>query len=320
MRQTLSVGDTPMAGYNLSVTTRDNGDSVIIMEELTYRTIKAWVMIVTKFLEQQVYTLPLDENGNVRGSVEQAYAYDLNTNQDTDQPEKPLFEFTETFGDARVTVWDTFKSNPRISFHLNSDDIPQVAVDTWVANQRAIQRAFTEFGGLKKDGSQARQDAPPQPAPAGERPATPKRQNAPQNSAVPLLTKKEAIAKLQAGDPFRMKIVQIERHSKDGKDYYDFFEPWGGKAGQYSAKTIYADNEIAINNGLITYLETLGVQLGQALTGNWIVNCTLGKPKTKTIKGEEKTYTDIYINSFEGQPQREAADRHPGMADDLPQG
>ncbi len=304
MSHPVSVRDLAMGNYILSVTTRHNGESAAVMEELTYRTIKAWYMIVTRFLEKQVYTLPLNPDGSLRGSVEQAYAYDLNTNQDTDKPAEPLFEFEQTFGDARVTVWDTFKSNPRISFHLNSDDIPQQAVDTWLANQRGAERALQELAApIRQDAPKIIQDGAPQTAPSGLRMATPKAQNTPQNGAAPLLTKKEAIAKLQAGDPFRMKVVQIEKHSKDGKDYYDFFEPWGGKAGQYSAKTIYADNEIAINNGLIAYLESLGVKLGQALTGNWIVNATVGKPKTKTIKGEEKTYTEIYINSFEGQPQ-----------------
>lgn len=321
MSQEVSVGDLPVGGYQLSVTTRYHGETQAIMEELTFRTIQAWLMIVTKFLEQQVYTLPLNEDGTIRGSVEQAYAYELNTRSDTDQPDKPLFEFTETFGDARVTVWDTFKSNPRISFHLNSDDVPQVAVDTWLANQRAIQRAFEKFGGIKErvqNASQSRQDAPPAntaPQTGSERPATTRAsnpvpltdhgiggKNAPaSNGSIPTLTKKDAIANLKPGDSFKMKIVQIEKHSKDGKDFYDFFEPWGGKAGQYSAKTVYADNEVALNSGLIAHLETMGIQLGQALTGNWIVNAVIGKPKTKTIKGEEKTFTDIYINSFEGQ-------------------
>ena len=314
MSHPVSVRDLPMGNYILSVTTRHNGESAAIMEELTCRTVKAWYMIVTRFLEKEVYTLPLADDGQLRGSVESAYAYEINTNPDTDRPDQPLFEFAETFGDARVTVWDTFKSNPRISFHLNSDDIPQHAVDTWLANQRGSARAIEE---LKIDSAVQTETA--QPAPANQAPATPKgnaRQQSSNNwppaqqaatsanGVAPLMTKRDAIAKLQPGNPFRMKVVQIERHSKDGNDYYDFFEPMSsGKAGQYSSKKIYADNEIALNNGLIAYIETLGVQLGQALTGNWIVNCTLGKPKTQTIKGEEKTYTDIYINSFEGQPE-----------------
>jgi hypothetical protein len=270
-----------IGGFTLSITTRHVGDNVGVMKELTLRTIGAFLHLAGK-IQRQEFDLTETEGG----SVESRYLAAV-------QKDFPDAKLADAWGDARVTIWD----KKGLDFHLNSDDDFQAAIDTWKAHKLAIQEALEKFT------PPARQDATAQPAPTNERPATPKAQNAPASGAAPLLTKKEAIAKLQPGDPFRMKVVQIERHSKDGQDYYDFFEPWGGKAGQYSAKTIYADNEIAQNNGLIAYLESLGVKLGQALTGNWIVNATVGKPKTKTIKGEEKTYTDIYINSFEGQPE-----------------
>jgi hypothetical protein len=124
------------------------------------------------------------------------------------------------------------------------------------------------------------------------------------NSAVAgaTYTKKDAIAKLNAGDKFKMKVVQIEKHSKDGSDYYEFFEPYGGKAGQFSAVSVFVDNEVAIKNGLIDYLNTFNISMKAPLVGEWILNCAMGKPKTKVVKGEEKTFTNIYVNSFEGQP------------------
>lgn len=279
--QTLATSMVEIGGHKLSVTTRHVGDNVGVMTELTLRTIGAWLRLASKIQREDFVVTEAEA-----GSVEERYL----TAVRKDFPDAVL---ADAWGDARVTVWD----KGGIDFHLNSDDDFQMAVDTWVAHKSGIRQALEKFA------PPARQDGSPQPAPAGERPATPKAQNVTQDDLTPLLSKKEAIAKLQPGDPFRMKVMQIEKHSKDGLDYYDFYEPMGGKAGQYSSKTIYADNEIAIENGLIAYLETMGIQMKQALVGNWIVNATVGKPKTRTVKGEEKTFTDIYINSFEGQTQ-----------------
>lgn len=308
MSQTLAVDDLSVDGYILSITSRATDDTTREqLEELTYRTIKSWLWIVESGLEKGIYTLPLD-NGQPIGSVEERYAAELNkAAQDTDGPKSEPFAFKETFGDSRVTVWATFRSSAKTRFHLNSDDKPQVAVDTWLANFRA--RARIEAEHKPQNATQNAQEAVTAAAAQqqAEKPATPK--NAPvapnsapsQGEAEPLYTKKDALAKLQPGDKFRMKIVQIEKHSKDGADFYEFYEPYGGKAGQYSAASVFVDNEVALNNGLISYLNSLGVKLGQALTGDWVTHCSVGKPKTKTIKGEEKTFTNIYVNSFEGQ-------------------
>lgn len=290
MNQAVIVSEATLKGYNLSVTCRDNGEDSTILEELAYRTIGAWLWIASR-LEQNVYTIP-DE---LKGSVESRYAAKLSTD-DTDGGKK-VFEFKETFGDARVTCWDSYRGSKRVNFHLNSDDDLQRAVDTWCASQNAIDRAFEKWGDKV---AESRQDAPTT-APAqqtADKPATPKG-TPPAPNTGNLYTKKDATTKLNAGDLFKMKVVQIEKHSKDGKDFYDFYEPYGGKAGQYSATSVFTDNEIAINSGLIADLDKLGVKLGQALTGNWVFNCSVAKPKTKTVKGEEKTFTNIYVQSLE---------------------
>lgn len=305
MNQAVIVSEVNLKGYNLSVTCRDNGEDSTILEELAYRTIGAWLWIASR-LEQNVYTIP-DE---LKGSVESRYAAELSTD-DTDGGKK-VFEFKETFGDARVTIWDTYRGK-KVSFHLNSDDDLQRSVDTWCASQNAIDRAFEKWGDKV---AESRQDAPtttqqrvqtayadkPAYAPENQtteydKPATPKGTPTTPNTGN-LYTKRDAIAKLNAGDPFKMKVVQIEKHSKDGKYFYDLYEPYGGKAGQYSAASVFTDNEIAINSGLIADLDKLGVKLGQSLTGNWVFNCSVAKPKTKTIKGEEKTFTNIYVQSL----------------------
>lgn len=294
MSQTLSVSDAIMGKFTLSITTRSCGDSPQVMEDLTYKTIKAWLWIAN-LLEHGEYTLPVDDKtGELMGSVEDRYTVATwETNEE--------FKLADAWGDSRVTVWDTFKSQSRIGFHLNSDDIPQIAVDTWLANHKAIERVLAD---TPQTAVKPHVDAPNSsatPSQGSNAPATPKSQNS--APAGTFYSKKDAIAKLNASDSFKMKIVQIKKRSTDGKDFYEFYEPYGGKPGDFSAVSVFTDNEIAINNGLIAYLDTLGIKLGQALTGNWILNCSVGKPKTKTVKGEEKTFTNIYVNSFEGQPE-----------------
>lgn len=238
MSQTVSVGDIPVGGYQVSVTTRHNGEPQDMMEELTYRTIKAWVVIVTKFLEQQVYTLPLAEDGNLRGSVEQAYAAEINAGYDTDAPPKEPFAFAETFGDARVTCWDTFKSNPRISFHLNSDDIPQVAVDTWLANQRGIQRAFEEFGGIKErvqNTAKTHVDAPNSsaaPPQASDAPATTKASNpapAVEGAIVATRAPKSSEVQYSDGQLVSFTVTKIVASSNKGSPVYEMWTPLGSQ-------------------------------------------------------------------------------------------
>lgn len=332
---TLSVRDIKVTTRNgkrylLSVTARDKGDSPRILEELIFRTVNAWLWIVGG-LEQGVRELPCDpRTQEAFGSIEMRLASEM---KDTDGD----WTFPQIGEDARVTVWDLKSyekddSNTplysRINFHLNSDDLPQVAVNIWWAMENAsirvrehnttpqekVQKAAQTIQNAQEHGADynAATDTPATPKNVPQtppqtytlnpgKPASPTNRPQQYNGESPLLTKKDAIAKLQTGDKFRMKIVQIEKHSKDGKDFYEFFEPYGGKAGQYAAASVFVDNEVAQNNGLIAYLDTLGVKLGQALTGEWITECSIAKPKTKTVKGEEKTFTNIYVNRFEGQ-------------------
>lgn len=308
MSQESAVSDVNIPPYILSVSTRDAGhetpEDPQLTEDLTYRTIATWLSIV-EYLEKGTYKY-------TKGSVEQVYADYINEQaaKDTDAPKSEPFEFKEVFGKSRVEVWATFRGekNP---FHLCSDDNPQRAINVWLAHNKGIKRAKAKFA---PEQSEQSADAPatpknaPQPGnamfthePQSNTPTAP--QNAANANVGGFYTKKDAIAKLQPSDKFKMKIVQIEKHSKDGKDFYEFFEPYGGKAGQYSAASVFTDNEVALNNGLIAYLDTLGVKLGQALTGEWVVNCAVGKPKTKMFKGVEQTFTNIYVNSFEGQPE-----------------
>ena len=136
--QTVIVSEADVKGYKLSVTSRDSGDDWKHLEEITYRTGFVWLIIAEK-LAAGDYTMS-------GGSVEQEYAAFLNNPKDTDTPApNPPIEFPETFGEPRCTIWDTYRSSTPIHFHLNSNDVPQVAINTWMANQNAIVRLAEKF-------------------------------------------------------------------------------------------------------------------------------------------------------------------------------
>jgi hypothetical protein len=153
MTTTLQVSELNINGYVLSVTSRDGGDEPGVLEELTLRTIAAWLYIAAMLLKQK-YVLDDDI-----GSVEQRYCAEHE------------MELPEKWGDPRVTVWDTYRGN-HINFHLNSDDVPQVAIDTWIAQQSAIARIKAEYPESAPQAPPAR-SAPQNSTSAPIAPATP---------------------------------------------------------------------------------------------------------------------------------------------------
>lgn len=293
---------TDKGSYELNMTARKlDSMSPEVMSILIVKTVKLWLYIA-KAIELEQRELP------------EVIAYKSAEMSMENETETELQQFDET----RFTVFDW---NHKLELTLHSNSLPQPTLELWWAMEDAQKELETLY---PINAQNPANTAPPASATQPDKPAALKSQNTPQNARNAqhgyspedahadvaaqgqYFTKKEAIAKLNAGDTFKMKIVQIEKHSKDGADFYDFYELYGGKAGQYSAASVFVDNEIAVNNGLIAYLDTLGIKLGQALTGNWVINASVGKPKTKTIKGEEKTFTNIYLNSFEGQPEQAA--------------
>ena len=272
-----------IAPYELNITMRKlDGHSIDVYHALKVRTVKLWLYLA-KAIENHITQLP-DEIAfkSVEMSIEDDYEG---------------LEF-DGFNENRVTIFDR---NHKLEMTLHSNSLPQPTLDLYWANHDADLELDELYPVTNKDKSI--QDTPQQST--NEQPATPKgtsRTNQPQTPVAPqngvLMTKKEAIAKLQPGDTFLWRVVQLKKRSQDGKDYYEFYEPYGNRPGDFAAKSIFTDNEIAQKNGLITVLDNLGIKVGQALTGEWIFNTTVGKPKTKTIKGEEKTFSDIYPNSL----------------------
>jgi len=270
--QTLSTSMVEIGGFKLSITTRSVGDNPEVMEALTFRTIGAYLHLAKK-IQAEAFELGEAE----RGSVESRY---LAFMQESD----PEFNLVDAWGDARVTIWD--KSG--LDFHLNSDDDYQTALYTWKAHKLAIHEALKMFA------PPARQETAAQPAPAGEKPATPKSQNAFSNGDRTYYKKNEAVEKLQVGDQFNMQVCQIACVSdKKGNRQYEFYSKYGTTVGKHPEITLYADNEVAVKNGLIAQLDGMGIQLGQSKMGEWVLRCNVGKPKVDGGKTYGRVYAEI---------------------------
>lgn len=277
MPHEIAVADVNIHPYILSVTTRDAGEDAKLLEELTYRTIATWLHIV-KFLKQNVYKFE-------GGSVEQRYADEINKRLDTDAPKTEPFEFKETFGDSRVTVWDTYRGAEHPCFHLNSDDNPQVAIDTWLANQRGIQRAIEKFA---PNTSNLIQDTPPASATAGnamfthepqERPATPK--SAPNTNVTPNQAMEGVIVASQRpnantpqyanGQLVSFTVTKIVATSNKGSAVYQMWTPLGNQYPTINVYKLKPDGNLKPDyEAIVPILNTLGLSLDKPeAVGTW---------------------------------------------------
>jgi hypothetical protein len=282
MPNTLSVSDAILKDYQLSVTTRDKGDDATVLEELTFRTIGAWLFIVNR-LEQQVFTFPEDLNG----SVEARYETEKN------------IKLPDAWGDARVTVWSTYRGQKNPQFHLNSDDVPLVAINTWLANQNAIKRAVEKYGTPQPKPSNVLQDTPPASAQAptgSQAPAMPK--NAP--NAQPAV--EGAIVATRAPNPnektyqdgqlveFKINKIVLGTHPNSGSVIYSL---WGDLGKKYALQTVYVMDSNGTDKSrnykaVESVLEPLGLSIPGKMTaeGNWRLIC-------KAANSGEKQYLNI---------------------------
>lgn len=285
MPNTLSVSDAKMRGYNLSITTRDKGDSAEVLEEITFRTIGAWLFIVSR-LEQGIFTFPDDLNG----SVETRY-----------ETEKGV-KLPESWGDARVTVWSTYRGDKNPEFHLNSDDVPQTAVNTWLANKNAVKRAIEKYA-IKPQQSTPPMTPPVAPQNAQQGAAqTPAPQNPPNAQNTPHAAVEGAIMATRAPNPntkeyadgqlveFKINKIVLGTHPNSGSVIYSL---WGDLGKKYALKTVY----VMASNGTdksYDYIAAAPVLEAIALSipgkmqveGNWRLIC-------KASNGGEKQYLNL---------------------------
>lgn len=274
---TLSVSDVIIGKYTLSVTTRDGGDTPDMLSELTYRTIKAWLWIVSR-LEQGETMLPLTNEGDTRGSVEQGLHNEF---IETDAFMFPSLEC----GDARVTVWDTFKSQSRISFHLNSDDIPQIAVNVWAANHKAIERILSEH---PQNTPQSHQDAPNSSTASPQASTIPAAPTAPVDGVIVATRAPNPNQPSYAdGQLVSYTITKIAASSNQGSATFQLWSPLGQK---YPTHTVYKTSKKGENTkdyeAIIPVLNTTGLSFEKPeAIGTWRLVCKIahgekdGKPR-----------------------------------------
>lgn len=268
--QTLSTSKVTIGGYELCITSRSSGDSPQVLQDLTFRTIGAFLKIA-KMIEDGTYDTITAEA--FEGSVEERYTA---FRRETD----PEFNLCEAWGDARVTVWDTNRGSKVADLHLNSDDHLRVAIETWVAHKAAIQMALEKF-------PPAIQHEKAQPAPADEKPATPKGNGSNGQTTTRFLTRKQMLEQLHEGDTAPMKIAKVMLRSQDDTRYYELYPMLGnGSIGRYAELRVYTDNEVAEKNGVLKVLNDIGLKTGKGMESTWIVQCIVAKNK----KGELDTY------------------------------
>jgi len=267
MTTTLQVSEISINGYVLSVTTRDGGDDLKVLEELTFRTIAAWLYIV-KLLLSQHYTLDI-------GSVEGRYC------------EEHKIELPEKWGDSRVTVWDTFRGSNRINFHLNSDDIPQVAIDTWLAQRNALARAMEEYG----TGESAPQ-SPPAPRNPFKPTETPKPPAVPQDSVlVATLAPTPNKPQYADGQLVQFTVNKIVASTGQGTITYAL---WGALGVKYSLMTIFKNKKGSDENSAnyIAAKDTL-VALGLSVDEGRIEAAGKWQLIVKASHKDGKEYTNV---------------------------
>ena len=288
MPQTISVTDVIIPPYILSVTTRlTEGDEPKHLEELTFRTIGAWLYIVNELIGKENYVFK-------GGSVEERYADELNKIIDNDAPKTEPFEFDTPFGDSRVTVWDTWRSSKRVSFHLNSDDNPQVAIDTWRAQQIAVQRALDKYN------PNHAQIAPQSPQTHSTAPTAPATSQAPASptafiDGVLMATRAPNANRVDYanGQHVGFTVNKIVASSNKGSATYQF---WTALGSQYPTVTVYKlkpDGTVKPDfENIAGTIAALGLSLDKPqVVGNWRLVCKVSHVPSKD--GGDKEYLNV---------------------------
>lgn len=266
-------------GYTLSVTSRDHGDNPHILEELTYRTVKAWLWLAG-LIEKGKYVLDTEV-----GSVEQRYATENN------QPIPDSF-----VGDSRVTVWCHWKSNRAMDFHLNSDDIPQVALQTWVTQETAHARLKMEYPEDAPQTAPSASNSSAQAHTGSQVPATTRASNPepPVSDNIVIATRAPNPNNKDYADgqlvEFKINKIVLGTHPNSGSVIYSL---WGDLGKKYALKTVYV---MASNGTDKSYdyqtaapvLEPLSLSIPGKMQaeGNWRLIC-------KAVNSGEKQYINI---------------------------
>lgn len=235
--------------HTLVITARQPATGLNTESRLIARTVKFWL-----------YLAGLIEKGE-RLCNEQLQSVE-NTNDSGEG-----YEFSP---EPRVTVFNWNHELPgNIGLTVHSDTFPQNALSVWWATYDALQ----ELGALQNTPQSNEKGANSSATPQNQ--ITPKQQqnavNNPSNAILPVTGKKQA-KELASGQQFSMNIVKVAMvMSRTGQQTWELFTNYGGKPGQYAEMTVYADNEIAIRDGIVLKLNKLGLIPGKEKDGQWFI-------------------------------------------------
>lgn len=279
----IQVNELNINGYILSVTTRSVGDAKSVMEELTFRTIGAWLHIA-RLIEQENYT-------SFDSSVEDRFTTEM-------QKSDTAFVLLDQWGESRVTIWDTYRGNKRINFHLNSDDNMQNALDTWCAQQTALERVKMAF---PQTAPNITQDTPPavnppewDAIPSANAPSAPTAPNTAQPNGVVAATRapNPNTPQYTHGQLVSFSINKIEITSNNGSAVYKF---WGPLGQRYALLSLYMKKSDGTPQPAYEALKPILAPLGLSLekpsiNGNWIA---LAQASHATKDNVTKEYMNI---------------------------
>lgn len=256
---TLQVTEVVVGEHTLSITTRDNGDDPAILQDLTARTIGAWLWIVHNVLWADEPKAVPD------GSVEDRYLAERNAQ--INNPDEQI-GLIDSWGDPRVTIWDTYRSAQRAQFRLTSDDNMTVAVDVWRAQHNGVAAALQAFNPKQSTAPSAPRSAPPG---TNTPPAPPAAQG-----GVIVATRAPTPSRPQYADGqlVQFTVNKIVMGTNKGSVTYAL---WGALGVKYPLMTIYKTKSGSDENSLnyINAKDTL-VALGLSVdagkieaTGTW---------------------------------------------------
>lgn len=254
----LATRQETIGDYVLSITTRnDGGSSVETMAELTFRTIVAYLWIVDQ-LERGITRIDVE-------SVEARLAKDKD------------IKFEEQFGDPRVTVWDSYRGNKNPNFHLNSSDIPQDAINMWLANTDAIARAKAKYNVITPPAA----PASAQTSAAANTPRTV--ETTPIAGVIAAtLAPTPSTPQYAPGQQVSFHINRIVASTNKGSPIYQL---WGELGQKYPLVTVYQykpnSKDYTSNYQQVRgVIEKLGLSLNQPeVSGSWFLVCRVAHGK-----------------------------------------
>lgn len=248
-----SNGFVQLGKHRVNVTTRLDAENVAKLGELTMTTINMWMYLAGK-IEAGAREITLPEG----------------------QPATPELKLgiEDLYIEPRVTVWGDIL--PGHSLTVHSDTHPMAALILFWARYDAIQAAIEKYT------PEQPQQQPPtmqQPRRVGDEP--------------PMVENAKA-AKAHIGQTVKMEICAVSKvFTPKGAAEYQLFGRYGaaGMVGKFPELRVYADNEAAINQGVVGLLDSLNLKPGDAPSAYALIATV-----KVSAKGEK---VNLYVNALQ---------------------